>query len=674
MGTYTLPVEDPNAINPYSLYGYGYGPYSSNATGLNTNTSGMNWSGTGADISPNAPMEDVFASNRGAINTTGNVIGNEAAQQLSYYSPLQQQYQGAQNQSLNQLEQTPGFTPQEADQIGVDYSQFNTGQGAIQQQFLTPEEQAAAKGNPGGPVDTVTAGVGRQAQALDQGTGAEGAMLNQYQQNLGGQVDKFGNAVGGAVNSGTAAQGAMLNQYQSELGAQLGAYGTAMGATADQYGQGVGGAAKDLSTGVRSAEGGLSSGLDSAQGKFAGLDQAVSAPGLAFDPNNTEQQMTDADVQNMRTEAGVSAGNQFRTAEDTLESQAAQAGNSSPAALAAMRQQLVTQQAATAGDVENQAEIAAKQAQYNRAAGIEQQRLGASQTQAGMKATAATTEEAAAQAAAGLSGSSRLAAEQQLGSQPIGAQQAIGSANINAADKAGQANIQGVTGYGQFSTGTAGQMTAQQLAAQEAIGTAGLNAAQNYGQFSTTQANTMTQQQLAAQQNMTAQQYQAETTAEQQSAQRAAALATNRQAAQTQANQMQYQQGVGSQQATSTGAQTTGAARIAGEGASRTGVAQQQQLAQQGGQQAVQQQLGAYGTQTSGANASASGQAGFEVGKASGGDTALKALTGLFDQGGVADHPMVAKLAEHGPEMVIPLNGRYRSQRPEDEERFREAA
>ena len=676
MGGYTLPVQDPNAIDPYSIYGYGYGPYSPNAPGLVTNTMGFNASGTGADVNPNASMEDIFATNRATTNTTGNIIGNTGAQQLAYYGPIQQQYQGAQNQSLNQLNATPGFTPEEAGQIGVDYSQYNTPGGAIQQQFLTPEEQAAAMGNTQAPVNTVNRGVSAQQQALGQGTTAEDAMLNQYQANLGGQVDKYGRTVGETLNAGSAAQGAMLNQYQSELGAQLGAYGTAMGTTAGQYAQGVGGAAQDLSTGVRGATAGLSSGLQDAQGRFKGLDQAVNDPSLGFDPNNTEQQLTDADVQAMRTAAGVSAGNQFRTAEDTMERQAAEAGNASPAALAAMRQQLVTQEAATAGDVENQAEIAAKQAQYNRAAGIEQQRLGAGQTQAGMRATASTTEEAAAQAAAGLSGTAGLSAEQNLGAQQIGAQQAIGAANINAANAAGQANIQGVTGYGQFSTGTAGQMTAQQLAAQEAIGSAGLNAAQNYGQFSTTQANTMTAQQLAAQQAITAQQYQSQATAEQQAAQRSGALATNRQAAQVGANQTQYQQGTGSQQLTSTGAQTTGAARIAGQGAYRSGVAQQQQLAQQGGQQAVQQQLGAYGTQTSGANAAASGQAGIEVGKASGGDTAIRALTGLFDTGGVATEPTVAKIAEHGPEMVIPLNGRYRSQRPEDddEERYGRAA
>jgi hypothetical protein len=616
---------------------------------------GFDASGTGADVDPNASMEDVFASNRATINATGNVIGNEGANQLAYYDPLQQQEQNAQNASLNQLQQTPGFTAQEAGQINVDYSQFNTPQSAINQQFLTPDEQSQMMGNAQQPVDTMNQGVQAQGQIESQGTSAEGAMLNAYGSNLGANVAANASDVGGAASQGTAAQGAMLNQYQSELGAQLGAYGTAMGTTAAQYGQGV-----------SSAAGGLSTGLEAAQGEFSGLDTAVNNSNLGFNPDGTEKQITDQQVQAMQTAAGVSAGNQFRTAEDTLEQQAAQAGNTSPAALAAMRQQLVTQEAATAGDVESQAQIQALQAQQQQATSIEQQRLGAAQTQAGMQATAATTEEAAAQSAAGLAGT-----------QGISAQEAIGAQNVNAANLAGQANIQGVTNYGQFSTTAENQMTAQQLAAQENIGQTNVGAAQNYGQFSTGEANTMTAAQLAAQQTATNQQYTAASTAEQLDAQRAATLATNRQATQTAANQMQYQQGVGSQQATSQGAQTTAAARIAGEGAYRSGVAQQQTLAQQGGQQAVQEQLGAYGTQTTGATSTASSQAGFEVGKASGGDTALKALTGLFDAGGVADHPMVAKLAEHGPEMVIPLNGRYRSGRQmeeSDEERFGRAA
>ena len=132
-------------------------------------------------------------------------------------------------------------------------------------------------------------------------------------------------------------------------------------------------------------------------------------------------------------------------------------------------------------------------------------------------------------------------------------------------------------------------------------------------------------------------------------------------AAVNQAN-TQYSQGTGSQQLTSQGAQATGNARIAGQSAYRSGVAGQQGMAQQGGQAAQQTQLGAYGTQTSGVTSNATGQAGFETNKSSLGDAAGKALTGLFAEGGVADHPMIAKLGEKGPELVVPL-AQYKSMR-----------
>ncbi len=235
----------------------------------------------------------------------------------------------------------------------------------------------------------------------------------------------------------------------------------------------------------------------------------------AFDPlnaavNNSRLGVSDQDVNNITTAAGTTVGNQFGTAEDTLRQQAAAQGNTSPAAQAAMRQQLVTQEAATAGDEMTKANIAAKQYQ-----------LGALQQQTGFQATAATTEEAAKQAA-------------------------------------------------------------ENAASQRA-------------------------------------------------------------------------QGIANQD-------------IAGQSAYRSGLAGQQQNAQQGGESALTTQNQTYGTQTSGGNAAASGQAGFEVGKASLGDAAGKQLVTLFEKGGVADEDgTIAKVAEHGPEMIV-NRGRYKSNRQAEDE------
>lgn len=454
--------------------------------GPDTSQMGFTPGGNEVDVDPNASMEQIYAANRDTINTTGNQIGQQAGNQLNYYGPLQQGFQTAQSNALNQLQETPGYTD---------------------------AESSAIRGNPNAPV-----------QAVDQGVTREQGALDQYGRNLGAQ----------------------LNQGQGW-----------MGDAAAQY-----------KSGVRNATSGLATGLGDAQGKFAPLDTAVNNPQLGFDPNGTERQMTDQDVQDLITSSGTTVGNQFKTAEDTLERQAAAQGNTSPAAQAALRQQLVTQEAATAGDAMTNARIAALQAQQARAAQIEQQREGATQTQTGFKATAATTEEAAAQAAAA-----------QAGQANIGAEENIGANTQNVANTAAQQN---------------------------------LNAANTYGQFDVGQQTTQT-----------GQQYGSQNTAEQEAASRAG----------TTANQ-----------------------RIAGQGAYRSGVQGQQQMAQQGGQQAQQTQLGAFGTTTSGENAAASGQSGFEIGKHSLGDAVGSNFATFFSppkaEGGFSGQDEIATVGESGPEWV----------------------
>ena len=566
MGGYSiLPTQvsqdsnDPSQINPYAMYGYsGYGGFSPYSGGVANSSQdfGSALSGAGQDVNPNASMQDIFRANANQISTTGNAIGQQAGNELNYYGPLQQQYTGAENAALNNLAATPGYTDAEAGQINTDYSQYNTG----------GDQYAKMAGDPNAPAATMNAGV--------QG------------------------------------EGAMLNQYQSDLGAQLGEYSSNLGGATAGYASGTQGALGDARSGVGGAVSGLQGGLTAAQGAFDPMNAAVNNPALGFDPNSTENQMTNQDVQNIVTSAGTTVGNQFGTAENTLERQAAAAGNTSPAALAAMRQQLVTQEASSAGDAMTQAQIQAAQAQYQRAASIEQQREGAIQAQTGFKATAATTEEAAAQAAAGMGGQAAINAQQTLGQEGIGVASNIGQENIAAANTMGAANVNAVNTYGQFSTG---------------------------------QENTQTNQQYGAQ-----------STAEQLAANRAATIAGT-----------QYSQGTGSAQMTSQGAQATGNARIAGQGAYRSGVAGQQAQAQQGGQAAQQVQLGAYGTQTSGVNSAASGQANFTVGQPSLGDQLGKSLAGLFADGGVAFEPTIAKIGERGPEAVIPIGpphiARYKS-------------
>lgn len=514
--------------------------------------------GATGNITGTTSPGQMTSQNRIYAATTGGDIMANIGSQMGYYGGLQEQYRQAADQAYQQLAKTPGYTPGEAGQINVDYSQFNTPESALQQRQLTPQEQAAITGDPNAPVS-----------ALQGGLDAEGKMLNQYQSGVGQQ----------------------LQAYQGDLSGQV-----------SNYGAGVGGAATDLGKGLTKAQGG-----------FSKLDTAVNQPGLGFDPNATEKQLTDADVQEMKTAAGTRIGNQYQTAEDQLQRQAAAAGNTSPLAIAAANARLQSQEAADQGDAEVNADIAAKQAQFQRAQGIEAQREGAVQTQAGMQAGAATTEEAAAQAAAGLAGT-----------QDIYAQEAIGQQGVNAANTYNQAALNQIGNYGQFSTNVAGQMAGQQ--------------------------------------------YGAALTAEQEAQQRAQAIAQNRQATTADIQNTQYGQGTGSAQMTSQGAQAVGQARQQGLSQYRNYLTGQQGTSQTGAQTAQGQQIDAFKGTTSAMGGAAQTQEANKNAPTVGGQILGGVIGNLTrppggKEGDIVENPELRTIGEDGPELVVPIRPRYGERR-----------
>lgn len=400
----------------------------------------------------NDVMQEAF-NNRTYINAAGQQLNQEGEGELGYYGNMESNYDQAQASALNALAQTPGYTNDQASQIDLPYSQFNTSQAALNSQYLTPDQQSAIAGNPNAPVSTV-----------NQGTANEGAQLNAYDANLGGE----------------------LGAYQSNLGGEV--------ANNSNY---VGTADTALGTGTSSAVGALDSGLSSASSasNFSALNSAVDNPALAFDPNSTESQITPAQMQQMETAAGTTIGNQYGAAEDQLRQNAAAAGNTSPLALAAANARLQTQEASQQGQASTNAIIAANNAQYSRAAAIEAQREGAVQTQAGLQAGAATTEQSQQQNAAALAGTQGLTAAENVGQAGIGAAESVGQADINAANTYGSAALGSINNYGQAALNTqtnmtnqdyGAQSTAEQLAAQRAL-TLGTN------QQSTAELNNQTQ-------------------------------------------------------------------------------------------------------------------------------------------------------------------------------------
>lgn len=497
------------------------------------------------DTNPSNDIHDMFYNNAGIINAFGNQINNTGQSQLNYYGPRQVQQAGLIDQSLQQLNQTPGYTPGEESRIGVDYGQYRTPDDYLDAEGLKPWEEDAMK-----------QGYINAENKAGEGNAAQGAMLNQYQANLGGQFENYGKSLNGALV---------------------------------EYGAGL-----DKSLGK------LDSGLNAAQGKFQDLRAAVNDPSLQFDPNGTQKQLTDADVEAIKTAAGRRVGNSYQSAKDDILRRAAADGTTSPAAVGAMLSRLASRSAADQGDSEADANIKALQAQYDRAAGIDRDRINAAQTQAGMRANAATTEQSQAQNAAALSGTTG-----------VNAADTYGQSKVNSANTYGQAGLDTATQYGQFSANTAGQMGDRAAAAA---------------------TNT------AANQNN---------------------VILNNQQSRINKNATRYNQGMQTAQATSQGAQTTGNARIAGQNAYRQGVTEQQGMAQQGGQKAVDQQNTAFGTTTGGLVGNADARAQFEsrdpgaLGKTG---NALLNFVKPSATGGMATEDEPAILGERGPEMVY---GRY---------------
>jgi hypothetical protein len=543
----------------------------------------------------------MLSQNRMNIQGQGNAINQEAMDAINRYGSLEEAYRQTGDQKFADLAKTPGYNADEAAKIGTDYNQLKTSPQSLQDRFLNSGEQAGIRGNPNDPRNTMNAGVD-----------AEGKQLNSFGENLGGQLSNL-----------SAGEGGQLAKYESNVGSQAG-----------KLESNVGGQLANEQRNVTGAVGGLSSGLTAAQGKFGKLDTAVNDPALNFDPNATEKQYTDQDVQDEINAAGRSVGVKTQAEKDDIERRAAAQGNSSPAAIAAMQQRQDLQGGVQGADAETDARIAAKQAQYERAAGIEGQREGAVKTQTGFKAGAATTEEQQAQAAAGLAGTTDVNANLNLGHEGVAAGENVGAQTIGAAEDVGKAGV-GV--------------------AQD-VGHAGVAGAEDYGHTAVNEAS-----------DAAGKTYQAANTAEQNAAAREQFLGQNRQATTGDVQNTQFGQGMTTAGANSTGAQTLGNARIAGETAVRNYNTGQQAAATQAGQAARTNQVQNFGVQSGGVNQAAGAQVqnmatgtspatylGAIFGSGGAGGTAGTAAS-FFEDGGIVTKPTVGVVAEHRPEMVVPL-------------------
>ncbi len=372
---------------------------------------------------PGQGVNQVVYNNLNLENAQGTNLQNAALTAANEYSNEGQQFGNAAAGAYNALVAQPGYDPALAAQIDQNYGQYDA---------LTPGMSSAIMGNPEQPVGVAQAGVQN-----------EGQFLNSVEANIGGNLQNLQNGVEGNIP-------AYLTQQQGNLNNESGALGGALGTEAGS------------------------------------LNSAVNNPALRFDPNGTEKQLTNSDVQALTNEAATTAGNQFRSSEDAINRAAAAAGNESPLAIAAANSRLDTESAAAQGEAASVAEQNALQAQYQRAAGIEAQREGAVQTQGQMQS----------QAAESLGGLSANAALEQ-GAQAQNVANAEEQAQLQAATTAGEAGMQAAEysgnaalNYGENATNTlyGAANTAQQVGSEQAANLANMQYQQGLGSAEATAA------------------------------------------------------------------------------------------------------------------------------------------------------------------------------------------
>lgn len=302
--------------------------------------------------------------------------------------------------------------------------------------------------------------------------------------------------------------------------------------------------------------------------------------------------VTPLDMQRIREQAGRTVATREQADEDALMRAANAQGNTTPMALATMRDRMRQTGEINAANAMSDAEIKAKELQLNTTQNRENTRLGAAQNYANLGVGAENT-----------LGSSALSNEQGLGQAQIGAEQYLGNLRQQAEQYLGNSRI----------------ANQQQLGAAN-VANAQFGAATNLGAFQT---------------------------ADQQGAARAAGMAQNRQAT-NQANQAQTfgrgQYIYGNENQNNTNFANN---RLSGLQNYRTYLGGQANQANQNVTIGNQQQAGVFGTMTGAAN-KASENAVVNYGKPG-------AAISWLAEGGVTKGPHMALVGEAGPELIIDL-------------------
>jgi hypothetical protein len=384
------------------------------------------------DLTGNDPNR-TFRNSQNVSYNLGSGINADLYKQGQDQQRMYAGYGNAMNSAYGDLQQNPGYTPEEAGNITRDgqYNSLATTPDEFNSLNPTGDESAGMKGDPSSYFNFYN------PQAFDDTTQNSAQMQNAQLERAQGGIDSANRGLesryGQAIDPNRLrASGAYGNEQSAELNATTGSLGAAQ---------------------------------SNATGR---MDSALANPGLDTTAEYERQAgMSDAEVDQARQAAERNIGTQYGAAMDAVKRNAAASGNASPLAVGAATDRLMSHQAVASADAATDAGLAARQAQRNAASGVQQTKLGAAQykTGAGMQA---------GQYLGGLQsqnaqylGNAALNATQQKENTRLGAEQNLAGMNMSAANSLGQNQLQGAEYMGNSGLNAVQNWTGQQLDAQK---------------------------------------------------------------------------------------------------------------------------------------------------------------------------------------------------------------
>jgi len=566
---------------------------------------------------------DQAKQNRDRFNQQGDEINQYLRDRQGYYDQNERAYQDQADLAYQDLNQTPGYNSVEA---GGIYGDPNAAFRYYNPDMLSGDMQ---QGN---------------ADVFNSATS--------YGRGIRQASDRTATNLGGAATAGSEG----LRGAASRLGAGV-------TSAADAYGSGVTSAADQAAATLRAPTDDQTGWQNGVYGYLRGenegaLDEYGNALSSATDRDKLalsrdfakDYGMSDAEMQGIKDVAAQSTAGQYAKMAANAKLRAAAQGNTSPAALAAIEEQLGREGASQAGDAATRAAVAASAERANRIRDIEGMRLGSEQDLATRgQANAGNLYQGRAGSAQNLSQLEQQGIQSITNNRMQGASDAA-RYGYTAADAAGKARMDAADTAGRFDYNAEGG--AADLGYRAAAGTsdADYNAAAQGGQA-----------------GIDASKY----------------MAGNRQAVDT-ANQETGQRLASGADAASVARNAEIAnARRSGQADYRGYLTDATKTAQSGSQAAAGQRIQNYGTQSNAVN-DATGQ-GMKAAQAKdsqpgmfskilgavsgvagavpGIGTAIKAGTGIaksfMADGGIVTQPTLAVIGERGPEKVVKVGSKF---------------